>query len=137
MGISSATLSTERRLDPDFDAQIKQARKEKFEPVLQHAIELAMQADAYGENEGAIKALDMVLRFASKALDRDVQMEMLGMRLEAAATLANNAPAPVPMLTTPEAVEAYMTRRRQEALGIMDIEEVIPSGPTADGGEQA
>lgn len=127
MGISLAPLREERRIDPSFADDLKAARALKFEPVYAKAIELALQADELGINEGSIKAMELVLRFASKALDRETRVDILDRKLAALAE-AGPAPSPTPMLTTPEAVQAYMEMKRRELMPVIEAEEVIDSG---------
>lgn len=107
LDLSVATVRKEMDLDPEWAVEVKHAMAFAFEPVLQRAIDLALKADAEGFNEGSLKAMDMVMKFYGKALDREHATELVEKKIAAEASLnqAGNRP---PMLTTPEAVEAFM-----------------------------
>lgn len=56
--------------DKDFNKAVEQARGSVFDPVIKHALSLAMEADALGENEGAHKAMTLVFKYFSQEQDR-------------------------------------------------------------------
>jgi len=113
------TIKKEFLLDPSFDDDVKRAMSTKFVPVLNKAVELAMSADVEGENEGAMKALDLVMKFYTKNLDREHATLQLDRKIEAEASAIEGRQR-MPMLTNPEAVRTFM---RELAAGpVIDVE---------------
>lgn len=105
LGVS--TLRKHLREDDEFEAQVQAAMATAFNPVLNHAIELSKQADAMGENDGALKALDMVMKYYTKHLDREHASALLEQKLDHE-TRQLEGQGRLPMLTTPEAVVAFV-----------------------------
>lgn len=118
LDITTATLRKEEKLDPGWREDVQRAMSDTFTPVLQHAVDLAMKADVEGENEGAIKALDIVMKYYTKQLDREHQTQLLDRKIEAEAEL--EGPARFPVLSTPEAVAEY--QRQLMAGPVIDVE---------------
>ena len=123
-------LRQEFNRDPDFEADVHQAQRDQFDPVLKHAIKLSLQADVEGEAEGAHKAMALVVPFISKELDRTAAKEMLSTKLDHDTEIQNRAPA----LGNPEAVLAYMA---QLVDPVVDAEEIIPELEEGDIDEEA
>lgn len=105
MGVTVNTMRKEVREDPEYGAKVKEAMTVVFTPVLKHAIDLAKEADAAGENEGSIKALDMVMRFFSKELDRQSNEAIVDRKIEAGKEQQDKG---VPALNSPEAVASFL-----------------------------
>jgi hypothetical protein len=103
--ITVSTLRKEEKVDPDWREAIQQAMGNAFAPVLAHAMDLALQANAEGTNEGASKALDLVMKWYTKQLDREHSSEQVDKRIEAdrAMPTGNNRG----ILSTPEAAIAF------------------------------
>lgn len=108
MGISEATLRKEMQLDPLYKQAVQDAKTHAFEPVIKHAIELALQADEMGLREGSLKAMDMVMRHYAKVLDHEHQAALLERKIEAAAEgIGSPQAGQIPLLVTPEAAIAF------------------------------
>lgn len=56
--------------DPDFHRECIDAMRSHFGPTLDKAVTLSLSADVAGKNEGAHKAMALVLNYYSKVMDR-------------------------------------------------------------------
>lgn len=121
-GISTTYLKGERTIDPEWDRAVQEAMASAFTPVMAHAIELAQQADAEGENVGSIKALDLVMKFYTKQLDREVASEMADKKIAAQLIDSKGGQGPS-MPVGPGGMEALIAWAEEEDDGDDDIED--------------
>lgn len=74
--------------DPAFHVECIEAMKGHFGPTLDKAVELSLEADVAGENEGAHKAMALVLNYYARTLDRKVKSVQNEQTIDAAAVVA-------------------------------------------------
>ncbi len=107
LDITEGTLRREEEIDPVWHDVVQDAMHDAFDPVLKRALELSLQADAGGLNEGAHKAMALVFQHYGKALDRESRKQEIVLKAEAQAAVEAQRPQ-VPAIVTPAAVSEFM-----------------------------
>lgn len=110
MSIGYQTWKNEQRLDEEWTARVQEALVDKFRPVLQHAIDLALSVGDDTETTSAkVKAMELVFRHFGKELDREHALDLVERKAELTEkAIGQIGRAMPPVLTTPDAVAAYM-----------------------------